>query len=179
MKQFIKQYLILILSIISVPLYAKCVTNEINLGGFSYHFTKESDYAKKNGYNQDNWSIGYTCNLEKISLFNDRYSFNSGLEVGVVKNSFRENAYYVAYDLFLPIDETFSIGVRNIIATNYAKTKINNSGINNSGIVFGPLPTLKVKMTDMVDVNFSILPSVKSDNFILDGFIFMNVGIKF
>jgi hypothetical protein len=164
-----KKLLLLILSIIPLTSNAEiCPQKELNIGGFSYHFDESTNYAKKYGYNETNYTLGLTCKLNGLGMFNDDF------EIGVVKNSFNENSFYVAYGIYYPINNSFSIGLRNIVATGYEEAKHNIDGV-----LGGPLLSMKIKINETLTLNFSGIPSFQNNNKKFDGFIYANLGIKF
>lgn len=167
--------IIKLLSILLLPLSANaeiCASNELNLGGFSYHFSSYSDYAKEKGYNGKNYGIGLTCHLNGVEL--GGVKFQDEVEIGVLKNSFRENTVYGGYGVYYPINDRFSFGVKAMIGTGYEKAQ-NNMG----GLIAGPALAAKLKLTDKVTLNLFGIPSFSSNNKYFDGFVYAGIGLKF
>jgi hypothetical protein len=161
---------LLLISILGIfPFFAKaeeCKKIDLNVGGFSHHWTSFSQYSKKNGYNEDNYGLGLTCHLNGIGNFNDE------IEVGFLKNSFSETAKYVAYGIYYPVNPTIELGLRNIIASGYEKAQTNIGGM-----VAGPMLAAKVHINETLTLNFSGVPSISINNQHTDGFIYVNLGI--
>ena len=133
-----------------------CTERELNLNGLSKHFY-DIKYSKRNGWNERNYGIGFTCHLRGVGNWDDQ------LEVGVFKNSFRETSVYLAYGIYYPVNPAVSVGVRNFVASGYRHI---------DKTMLGPLPTIKFRLNQVVTLNLSVAPRK-------DTFIAANIGFRF
>lgn len=155
-----KKAILIVLMTLSSSVFAEvfCKENALVLNGFSKHFEKKTKYAKKNGYNEFNYGLGYKCVLEEI------YDFNQELEVGYLKNSYREDSYYLSYNILKPITPKFSVGIKASANSGYEIL-----GSSYHGIQAGIVPTMQYKLTKTLATNFTIAPN----------FAFLNFQISF
>lgn len=150
-----KYITILTLSLLSTQVLAQniCQENLIVINGFSKHFIERTNYAKKNGYNENNYGIGYKCKLDNWN------NFIHELEIGYVKNSYRVDSYYLSYNILTPLNQNFSLGLKTSINSGY---KILNKS---SGLIAGIAPTMQYKITSKIATNLTIAPNFLFLNF--------------
>lgn len=72
---------------------------ELTISGLSYHFTERTPYAQEHGYNAFNYGLGFNCSANKFGKWNDE------IQIGVLKNSFREPSGIVSYGVLYPTTE--------------------------------------------------------------------------
>lgn len=130
-----------------------CQENSLVLNGFSKHFEKKTKYAREYGYNEFNYGLGYKCRLD------DWKDFQQELEIGYLKNSYKENSYYMSYNLLKPITPKFLIGLKASANSGY---EILNKP---HGISAGIVPTMQYKLNSNWATNFTIAPNFVFLNF--------------
>lgn len=135
-----------------------CSAREININGLSKHFY-ETNYSRREGWNEVNAGLGFTCHLSGLGNWNDEF------ELGFFENSRRRTAGYVAYGAYYPVNTGISAGVRLIVTDGYTSK-------GRYGIIGGPLPTLKFKLNQNLTANVSFALGAKA-------LVFANVGIRF
>lgn len=135
-----------------------CKENYLVINGFSHHFQKKTRYAKEYGYNENNYGLGYKCQL------NDWGSFSQDAEFGYLKNSYRTDSFYVSYNILKPISEDFSIGLRASINSGYEMLESSYHGY-----LGGVGPTIQYKITNELKSNLTLAPN----------FLFLNFQYKF
>jgi len=138
-----------------------CTQPELNLNGLSKHFD-DANRPPGDERNEVNTGLGLTCQLKGLGGWRDE------IEGGFYKNSHFKTSFYIAYGIYYPVNSALFVGLRNAIITGYPS---NDSG-SGSGIVAGPLPTLKLEVSRSVTLNVSAMPKRNS-------FILANLGIKF
>jgi hypothetical protein len=136
-----------------------CTQPELNLNGLSKHFD-DANRSPADKRNEVNTGLGLTCRLKGIGGWRDE------LEGGFYKNSHFKNSFYVAYGLYYPVNSVVFVGLRNAIITGYP------SGNSGSGIVAGPLPSMKIELSPVVTLNLSVTPK-------RNAVVFANLGFKF
>lgn len=169
----IKKLLAVVLSLVSCAVLAEdgnfCANyKEITLSGLSYHFTERTPYAQQNGYNAFNYGLGVNCSINKFGNWNDE------VQIGVLKNSFREPSGIVSYGVLYPTTDFLELGIKGIIASGYSQAPTNFGGL-----IAAPMLSAKVKVTDEVFVNLSLIPSMAFSGYYVDGFVYGNVGVRF
>ena len=82
------------------------------------------------------------------------------------KNSHFTTSFYAAYGIYFPLNTTLFAGLRNIVATGYP------SNSYRSGLIVGPLPTVKLELSTASSLNLSFIPKKNA-------IIFANLGYKF
>ena len=136
-----------------------CRQPELNVNGLSKHFY-ESNYSRREGWNEVNSGLGVTCQLDDLGQWNREF------EVGFLKNSHRKTSLYGAYGVYYTVNSVMSVGIRFMVASGY------KSYVRTNGIIGGPLPTLKLHLGNAVTLNLSVAPKAKS-------FVFASVGLGF
>jgi len=138
-----------------------CTQPELNLNGLSKHFD-DANRPPGDERNEVNTGLGLTCQLKGLGGWRDE------MEGGFYKNSHFKTSFYIAYGIYYPINSALFVGLRNAIITGYPS---NDSG-SGSGIVAGPLPTLKFELNRSVTLNLSAMPK-------RNPYFLANLGIKF
>lgn len=138
-----------------------CTQPELNLNGLSKHFD-EASRPPSDERNEVNTGLGLTCQLKGLGGWRDE------IEGGFYKNSHFKTSFYIAYGIYYPINSALFVGLRNAIITGYPS----NDSDSGSGIVAGPLPTLKLELSRSVTLNVSAMPK-------RNAFILANLGFKF
>lgn len=141
---------------------------ELTISGASYHFTERTPYAQQNGYNAFNYGLGFNCSANKFGNWNDE------IQIGVISNSFREPSAIVSYGVLYPTLDWLELGVKAIVASGY-----NQAPTNFGGFIAAPMLSGKIKVTDDVFVNLSLIPSMAGNGNYIDGFIYGNIGVRF
>ncbi len=136
-----------------------CAQPELNLNGLSKHFD-DANRAPADKRNEVNTGLGLTCQLQGVGGWRDE------LEGGFYKNSHFKNSFYVAYGIYYPVSSLVFVGLRNAIITGYP------SGNSGSGIVAGPLPSMKIELGAVVSLNLSVIPK-------RNAVVLANLGFKF
>jgi hypothetical protein len=136
-----------------------CAQPEFNLNGLSKHFD-DANRPTDDERNEVNTGLGLTCQLKGIGGWRDE------LEGGFYKNSHFKNSFYIAYGIYYPVNSVIFLGLRNAIITGYP------SGNSGSGIVAGPLPSMKIGLNPVVTLNLSVTPK-------RNAVVFANLGFKF
>lgn len=154
-----KYILIILLTTLSTPIFANnlCEENFLVINGLSKHFEEKTKYAKKNGYNEINYGLGFKCQLQ------DWKDFQQELEIGYLKNSYREDSYYLSYNILKPLTSNFLIGLKASANSGY---EILNKP---HGISAGIVPTVQYKFNKNWATNFTIAPN----------FVFLNLQKSF
>lgn len=141
---------------------------EVTISGGSYHFTQRTPYAQQNGYNAFNYGLGFNCSANKFGNWNDE------IQIGVISNSFREPSAIVSYGVLYPTLDWLELGVKAIVASGY-----NQAPTNFGGFIAAPMLSGKIKVTEDVFINLSLIPSMAASGNYIDGFIYGNIGIRF
>lgn len=170
----IKQYfLFAIFFVLSINSYANedqsqrfCSEKEIIFSGFTKHFKNNGKYAQEFGYNEKNAGIGFACSTDNIK------SWNESLEVGIARNSYRKDSLYFAYNILYPLTPKAEIGVKLVAANGYKQLDLSQNGW-----FAGPLLTSKFHITEDININLSLLPTIKSRN--ASGFVWLTIGYQF
>lgn len=140
-----------------------CKDKEMIVHIKSHHFKAITDYAKTIGYNENNFGLGLSCDINYLN------SFNESVEFGTFYNSYREWAKYISYNLEYPINEHFSVGIKSGITTGYSKV------LNNKKVIFAG----GISSTINIDKNYSLkllyVPTIENNS----DFISFSFGYKF
>jgi len=110
--------------------------------------------------NEINTGLGLTCQLKGIGNWRDE------IEGGFYKNSHFTNSFYAAYGLCYPINKVLLAGLRNMVATGYP------SDSYQTGLVAGPLPTVKLELGSAISLNLSFIPK-------RNAIVLANLGYRF
>ena len=138
-----------------------CTQPELNLNGLSKHFD-DANRPPGDERNEVNTGLGLTCQLKGLGSWRDE------VEGGFYKNSHFKTSFYISYGIYYPVNSALFVGLRNAIITGYPS---GDSG-SGSGVVAGPLPTLKLELSRSVTLNVSAMPKRNS-------FVLANLGFKF
>ncbi len=136
-----------------------CAQPELNVNGLSKHFD-DSNGAPIDRRNEVNTGLGLTCALKGVGNWRDE------IEGGFYKNSHFTTSFYAAYGIYYPLNSVLSAGLRNIIVTGYPTDS------DRTGVVAGPLPTLKLEAGHAVTLNLSIVPK-------RNAIVMVNLGYRF
>lgn len=149
-----KNPVFLALLFLNAPVFAQslCIEQALVFNGASFHYEEKTKYAQKNGYNELNFGVGYKCISQKTNRLVQE------VEIGYLKNSYREDSYFLAYNALFPIAKSFSLGVKFGAASGYERLGAKN------GIRFGLGPVIQYKITDTLATNLLIT----------DNYVFLN-----
>ncbi len=136
-----------------------CAQPELNVNGLSKHFDS-TDRPPGDERNEVNTGLGLTCALKGVGNWRDE------IEGGFYKNSHFTTSFYAAYGIYYPLNTALFAGLRNIIATGYPTDSYR------TGIVAGPLPTLKLELNSAITVNVSFIPK-------RNAIVFANLGYRY
>ena len=136
-----------------------CAQPELNVNGLSKHFD-DTNGPPSDRRNEINTGLGLTCALKGMGNWRDE------IEGGFYKNSHFSNSFYAAYGIYYPLNSALFVGLRNIIVTGYP------TDTDRTGIVAGPLPTLKLELNAAITVNVSFIPK-------RNAIVFANLGYRF
>lgn len=136
-----------------------CRRIELNINGLSKHFYK-TKRSERDGWNEVNYGLGLTCQLRGVGRWDDE------VEAGYYSNSHFIQSNYIAYGLYYPLTDVISAGVRIGVVSGY-KTVWEPSGIS-----VGPVPTVKLKLSERYTLNLTLIPKDHA-------FLFVNLGIGF
>ena len=136
-----------------------CTQPELNLNGLSKHFD-DANRPPGDERNEVNTGLGLTCQLKGLGSWRDE------VEGGFYKNSHFKTSFYIAYGIYYPINSALFVGLRNMLATGYATDN------SRTGLVAGPLPTVKLEMSHAITLNMSIVPK-------RNAIVLVNLGYRF
>jgi len=136
-----------------------CAQPELNVNGLSKHFDDASS-PQSDRRNEINTGLGLTCALKGIGSWRDE------IEGGFYKNSHFTTSFYAAYGIYYPLSSVVSAGLRNFIATGYP------TDTYKTGLVAGPLPTVKLELNSAISLNLSFIPK-------RNAIVFANLGYRF
>lgn len=136
-----------------------CAQPELNVNGLSKHFDDASS-PQSDRRNEINTGLGLTCALKGMGRWRDE------IEGGFYKNSHFTTSFYAAYGIYYPLSSVMSAGLRNIIATGYP------TDTYKTGLVAGPLPTVKLELDSAISLNLSFIPK-------RNAIVFANLGYRF
>jgi hypothetical protein len=136
-----------------------CAQPELNVNGLSKHFDS-NERLPVDERNEVNTGLGLTCALKGVGNWRDE------IEAGFYKNSHDMTSFYAAYGIYYPLNAVIFAGLRNIIATGYKTERYR------TGVVAGPLPTIKFEVSSALSLNLSVLPK-------RNAIVLANLGYKF
>ncbi len=136
-----------------------CAQPALNVNGLSKHFN-DANNPQNDKKNEINTGLGLTCTLKGIGSWRDE------IEAGFYKNSHFATSFYAAYGIYYPLSSVVSAGLRNIIATGYP------TDTDKTGLVAGPLPTVKLELNSAISLNLSFIPK-------RNAIVFVNLGYRF
>lgn len=141
---------------------------EITLSGASYHFTERTSYSQQNGYNSLNFGAGINCSVNNFGKWNDE------IQVGILRNSFREPSGVLSYGVLYPTFNKLSVGVKGVLASGYQ-----DAPTNFYGFIVSPMLSAKLELSNDIYLNMSLVPSLAFSGYYIDGFIYGNLGFRF
>jgi hypothetical protein len=136
-----------------------CAKPELNVNGLSKHFD-DTNSPPGDRRNEVNTGLGLTCALKGVGNWRDE------IEGGFYKNSHFTNSFYAAYGIYYPLNSVLFAGLRNIIATGYP------TDTYKTGLVAGPLPTVKLELSSAMSLNVSFVPK-------RNAIVLVNLGYRF
>ncbi len=136
-----------------------CGQLELNVNGLSKHFD-DGNSPPGDRRNEINTGLGLTCPLKGVGNWHDE------IEGGFYKNSHFTHSFYAAYGIYYPLNSVLLAGLRNIIATGYPTDNYR------TGLVAGPLPTLKLELGSAISLNLSFIPK-------RNAIVLANLGYRF
>lgn len=142
-----------------VPAADWCAQPELNVNGLSKHFD-DNNSPPSDRRNEVNTGLGLTCALKGVGNWRDE------VEAGFYKNSHFTNSFYAAYGIYYPLNSVLLAGLRNIIVTGYP------TDTDRTGVVAGPLPTVKLEVSHALTLNLSVVPK-------RNAIVLVNLGYRF
>ncbi len=136
-----------------------CAQPAFNVNGLSKHF-EDSNGPPADRKNEINTGLGLTCPLKGVGHWRDE------IEGGFYKNSHFTNSFYAAYGIYYPLNSVLLAGLRNMLATGYPTDNYR------TGLVAGPLPTIKLELGSTISLNLSFIPK-------RNAIVFANLGYRF
>ena len=136
-----------------------CAQPELNVNGLSKHFD-DANGPPADTKNEINTGLGLTCPLKGVGHWRDE------IEGGFYKNSHFTNSFYAAYGIYYPLNSMLFAGLRNMVATGYPTDSYR------TGLVAGPLPTVKLELGSTISLNLSFIPK-------RNAIVFANLGYRF
>jgi len=136
-----------------------CAQPVLNVNGLSKHFD-DANSPPSDRRNEVNTGLGLTCALKGVGNWRDE------IEGGFYKNSHFTSSFYAAYGIYYPLNSVLLAGLRNIVATGYPTDG------DRTGLIAGPLPTVKFEIDPAISLNMSIVPK-------RNAIVFVNLGYKF